>query len=227
MRCDGQGLRRSHRTGLVTEERGSPGTARPGGRTARTRVAVLDAAFEALGERGYAELTMDRIAGRSGVHAATIYRRWGTVESIVADLFVDRSTRIPVPDTGSLPGDLRALARGIAAFYADRGHRALIEGAVVAAARRPDLAAVLGAFFEERCRETAPIVHRAVERGELPDDTDADEVMGALGAPFYYRLLISRRSIDTAFADSVAAATCAATLAGAFVRADHGGPEAT
>ncbi|MYV99303.1 TetR family transcriptional regulator [Streptomyces sp. SID3343] len=180
---------------------------------------MLAATFEALGERGYAELTMDRIAGRSGVHAATIYRRWGTVESIVADLFLDRSTRIPVPDTGSLAGDLRALARGIAAFYADRGHRALIEGAVVAAARRPDLAAVLGEFFEERRRETARIVHRAVERGESAADTDADEVMGALGAPFYYRLLIARRPIDAAFADSVAAATHAATLAGAYVLA--------
>src|SRR4051795_1903236 len=112
MRCDLQGRRRPQWTGFVTEERGSPGTARPGGRTARTRAAVLDAAFQALAESGYAELTMDRLAGRSGIHAATIYRRWGSVESIVTDLLVDRSTEIPVPDTGSLAGDLRALARG-------------------------------------------------------------------------------------------------------------------
>src|SRR5262245_35179849 len=58
------------------------------------------------------------IADRSGVHAASIYRRWGTVQALLLDMTVARiSHQSPMPDTGSLEGDLLAwglrLARSV------------------------------------------------------------------------------------------------------------------
>ncbi|MFH8404506.1 TetR/AcrR family transcriptional regulator [Streptomyces sp. NPDC018019] len=193
-----------------------PGAARPGGRTARTRQAVLDAVFEELGEGGYAALTVERIAQRSGVHAATIYRRWRSTERLVCELMGDLSAGVPLPDTGALADDLRALARAIAAFYAEPRYRGLLEAVVSAAAREPAAADVLRQFFDERLRLAGRMVHRAVERGELPADTDPDGIMAALGAPFYYRLLIARRPIDLRLADRAAEAAWTAARAGVF-----------
>ena len=38
--------------------------------------AILDATAAELGERGYAGLTMDRVAQRAGTNKNAIYRRW-------------------------------------------------------------------------------------------------------------------------------------------------------
>src|SRR5689334_17894869 len=94
------------------------GAVRPGGRTARTRAAVLAAARDELEAGGYAGLTLEKVAARSGVHLATLYRRWRTVEGLVVDLLGELGkTEIPIPDTGSFKDDLRALALEIAALY--------------------------------------------------------------------------------------------------------------
>ncbi|MFF2921741.1 TetR-like C-terminal domain-containing protein [Streptomyces celluloflavus] len=83
----------------------------------------------------------------------------------------------------------------------------------------PESATVLRSFFEDRLRTTGRMVDRAVARGELPDGTDAAEVLAALGAPFYYRILIARRPVDQALAESAATAVWAAARAGAYTRA--------
>ncbi|MFH8567533.1 TetR/AcrR family transcriptional regulator [Streptomyces sp. NPDC017993] len=195
-----------------------PGESRPGGRTARTRQAVMAAVFEELGSGGYASLTMEKIAQRSGVHPATLYRRWRSVEGVVCELLTELSAEVPLPDTGTLPGDLRTLARSIAAFYADARMQSMIEAVVSAAGRDPQAATVLRDFFDARLRLAGRMVQRAVERGEVPADTDPEEVMSALGAPFYYRILIARRPVDPAVAESTATAVWAAVRAGAYAR---------
>ncbi|WP_244223567.1 TetR family transcriptional regulator [Amycolatopsis circi] len=49
---------------------------RPGGRTARTRAVVHNAARELFAE-GREQLSVREVSERSGVHEVTIYRRWG------------------------------------------------------------------------------------------------------------------------------------------------------
>lgn len=82
------------------------GSIRPGGRTARTREAVLAAVRETLGEPD-AELTIPAVAQRAGVHPATVYRRWRTIESLLLEVVVgDVRTSSPVPASGDLRADL-------------------------------------------------------------------------------------------------------------------------
>ncbi|GAA4660126.1 TetR/AcrR family transcriptional regulator [Streptomyces youssoufiensis] len=200
----------------MSEEEPTPGSVRPGGRTARTRAAVLTATFDELGEGGYGELTMEKIAQRSGVHLATVYRRWGSVERIICELMIDKSADIALPDTGSLRADLLGLASGIGGFYAAPRNRRVMEAVVAAAVRQPYAAEMLRDFFRDRRREAAVLVRRAIERGEVPADTDTDAVIAALGAPFYYRLLISRGPIDQDLAETTAAAAYEAARAGVF-----------
>jgi AcrR family transcriptional regulator len=68
-----------------------------------------------LGESGYAEVTLDRIARRAGVHKTTLYRRWGTREALALEAMLEHAgRRVPIPDTGSLREDLLTLATAAA-----------------------------------------------------------------------------------------------------------------
>ncbi|MFD9813101.1 TetR/AcrR family transcriptional regulator [Streptomyces sp. NPDC059080] len=200
----------------MTPAQQPPGETRPGGRTARTRAAVLDAVQAELSEGGFAALSMERIAQRSGVHLATLYRRWRSVEGLVCELLTEASAGIPLPDTGSLPEDLRLLARRIGTFYTAAPMRRLVEAVVSSAARSSRADTVLADFFHDRLRIAGALVRRAIERGEVPPDTDPEAVMSAIGAPFYYRILIARGPVDADLAESTATAVWAATLAGAY-----------
>jgi AcrR family transcriptional regulator len=100
------------------------GSERPGGRTARTRGAVLGAVRGLLNEPG-AELTIPAVAARSGVHATTIYRRWRTIESLLLDVAVeDVNVQSPVPVTGDLERDLTTYVRHLLAAIRRQGHLA-------------------------------------------------------------------------------------------------------
>src|SRR4051794_12952320 len=93
-----------------------PTRRRPGGRSARVQEAVLAAVLHELVESGYGSLSFDRVAERAGVHRATLYRRWTGKEALVAEALLAQAARdVPMPDTGTLLGDLRALVHAIVA----------------------------------------------------------------------------------------------------------------
>src|SRR5581483_2182305 len=102
------------------EDGAGPGTVRPGGRTARVRAAVLRATGDALVEHGLAGLDLADIARRAGVGKTTVYRRWGSVTGLVADLLAEMAEEsLPRARTGSLEGDLAANARLVRRTLAD------------------------------------------------------------------------------------------------------------
>jgi AcrR family transcriptional regulator len=191
-----------------------PGSLRPGGRTARTRAAVLQAVVGELVENGYAGTTVERIAARAGVAKTTIYRRWGGLNGLLADLMAQYAAReIPVPDTGHLDSDLRALAREIVASLQNPAIRAAF-GSVVAAAIQDHAARdVLSRFIAARAATMTVIVQRAEQRGELPDGAWAAEVLQIVTAQIYYRLFIAGEQPSFGIADHAAATAAAAARA--------------
>ncbi|MDP9865416.1 MULTISPECIES: TetR/AcrR family transcriptional regulator [Streptosporangium] len=201
----------------MTVEGAEPGTVRPGGRTARVREAVLRAAGDCLAERGFAHLDLADIARRADVGKTTVYRRWGTTTGLVADLLVDMAEQsLPRTDTGSLIGDLKANARLVQRTLTDPRQGALFKAVIAAATCDERTAEALHRFYETRVEEWAVCVEQAVARGELPPGTDAQEVIRAVSAPLYYRLLASGGPLDEAFADRAAEAAAAAARAGAY-----------
>ncbi|MCX4756964.1 TetR/AcrR family transcriptional regulator [Kitasatospora purpeofusca] len=192
---------------------------RPGGRTARVRTAVLGAAEDALVEVGFAGLDLGDVARRAEVGRTTVYRRWGSVGALLADLLTDMAEQsLPRARTGSLAEDLRANARLVARTLADPRQGALFRAVLVAATCDPDAAEALHRFYRARVEEWAPCVTEAVDRGELPPGTDPFEVIRAVSAPLYYRMLTTADPIDETTADRAAEAALAAAHAGAFSR---------
>ncbi|MFJ8077484.1 TetR/AcrR family transcriptional regulator [Streptomyces sp. NPDC096176] len=207
----------------MTGRSSAPGTLRPGGRTARTRAAVRDAVLTGLGEHGYPGLTVEYVAEHSGVHKTTLYRRWGGIEGLVADaLDLAGEDDWTPPDTGTLEGDLRALAREATQSFADPARAAAPTAIIAAAFQAPRAADALHAFYSERFSRCEAIVRRAIARGEARPGTDAGAVVRAVSAPMYFRLFITREPIDEALADQAADAALAAVRAGAFAAAPGG-----
>lgn len=193
------------------------GEIRPGGRTARVRAAVLRAAGDALVEHGFDQLDLADVARRAEVGKTTVYRRWGTVAGLVADLLTDMAEQSsPRADTGSLIEDLRANARLVHRTLVDPRQGALFRAVIVAATCDPAAADALHRFYAVRIAEWAPCVEQAVQRAEVPAGTDAAEVIRAVSAPLYYRLLISGDPVDEAAADRAAEAATTAARAGVY-----------
>ena len=174
----------------------------------------MQAVITELAENGYAGMTVDRIAARAGVAKTTIYRRWGSLTGLLADLLADYAAQeIPVPDTGHLDSDLRALAREIVASLQHPAIRAAF-GSIVAAAIQDQAAReVLSRFIAARTATMTVIVQRASQRGELPDGTDAAEVLQIVTAQIYYRRLIAGEQPGHGIADRAAATAAAAVRA--------------
>ncbi|MCP1483456.1 MULTISPECIES: TetR/AcrR family transcriptional regulator [Pseudomonas] len=82
---------------------------RPGGRSARVQESIHSAVRELLEEQERSTLTVPQIATRAGVTPSTIYRRWGDLSALLADVALERMRPDSEPAaTGSLRGDLRA-----------------------------------------------------------------------------------------------------------------------
>ncbi|GGV31258.1 TetR family transcriptional regulator [Actinomadura cremea] len=201
------------------EPAAGPGNVRPGGRTARVRDAVRRATLAELAEHGYRGLSVEAVAARSAVHKTTVYRRWGDADGLVADaLEIAAAEPWPVPDTGTLDGDLRAIARLVRDGFADPEEGPVSRAFVLAAGQSGTAAGALHDFFARRHEQAAAVVERAAARGEVPPGTDAAEVVRTAVAPLYYRLFVTGEPLDRAAADRAAAVACAAARAGALVR---------
>lgn len=126
--------------------------------------AILDAAWEELGEKGWAGFTIDGVAARAGTARTVIYRRHkNRVELAGAMLDSAATTDGSFPSRGDLRSDLVAFLRGMSAFM-DGPFGLAIRGVISEGdpSARPSIFA-----GETIVSEVDDIVRQAVERGEL------------------------------------------------------------
>jgi AcrR family transcriptional regulator len=170
---------------------------RPGGRSARVRAAVIDATLAELAERGYAGVSLEGVAARAEVHKTTVYRRWRTKETLVLDAMLEQAAKtVAVPDTGSLRGDLLALAHRSAAIQTSPAGEAVVRAVAGEAAGNPDIAAASRRFWVERIELDRMILQRAQDRGEIGPQVQSRPVIEALLGPLYFRLLVTGEPLD-------------------------------
>lgn len=176
----------------------------------------MQAVIGELIDNGYAGATVERVAARAGVAKTTIYRRWRSMDGLLADLMAEHAAQqIPVPDEGSLDADLRALARAVVASVRDAAVRAAMASMIAAAVQDPAARQVLSGFLATGTAAMTTLIDRAAQRGELPAGTDAAGVLQTVTAVIYYRLFIAGDPPSPELADR-AGATAAAACAGVF-----------
>jgi len=159
---------------------------RPRGRSERVRHQVHQAVLELLQERTADDLTIPLIAERSGVHQATLYRRWGTVPVVLQDLVESGPARTsPLPDTGTLRGDLDAYATSVADSLSGPLGVLILRTAVSNIPSHGDRGP--SSILVERTVQLEQMLHRARLRGE-PAPT-VDELLEIVVAPLYFHAL--------------------------------------
>jgi len=175
---------------------------RPGGRSARVRAAVLGATLDELAAVGYGEVSFESVARRAGVHKTTLYRHWPNREALVRDALLARSeVTVPIPDAGSLRGDLVAFAMSIVANITAADYEAIVRAVASDGRTEGALGDASRAFWRERFQLARIIVLRGIERGEVRADVDPTLLLESLVGPLYLRLLITREPLDDAFVE--------------------------
>ena len=175
------------------EPRRAPG--RP--RSDAAHDAILTAAIALVREVGYDAVTMDGIAARAGVGKATVYRRWTGKETLVAEAIERIVAAFPVPDTGTVRGDLAVVMRYTIGMYADPATAALLSGLVAAMARSAPIAEAVRRGFVGRWRDVVQrVVERAAARGEVRADVDVALAIELIAGPLFHRFLITGGAVD-------------------------------
>lgn len=161
---------------------------RPGGRSARVRAAVHQAVTDLVRERGYGNFTVGEVAARAGVADTSLYRRWGNLQALLSDVLLTRlNTQAPMPDTGSLAGDLRTYAANVAREVTGPDGLALVRLSVALSGEGRQGLQARDELLADRTKQMQAMLDRARDRGENPPDVL--EVLDHLLAPIYMRVL--------------------------------------
>jgi len=192
--------------------RAGVGTARPGGRSARVRSAVLAAAKAELVDRGYNAFSVSRVARSAGVQKTTIYRRWRTPQQLIIDVVLAAAGEaIPIPDTGDLTSDLVRLIEQASVFLRSPAGRAFAIIGVQQDGR--ELVAGQRGYWKRRFARFEVIFERAIARGQWSVAGDHDLVARMLTGTLWFRLFVSREVISRRYIH---------TLVGAALRGADG-----
>lgn len=128
------------------------------------------AVLSLLRSQAWAELSLPAVARAAGIHPATLYRRWGTLPDLLDDVVSERlATGSPLPDTGTLRGDLETWAEHMAADLTSSDGRVLVRAAVLAAGS-PDRNGPIRPYPTGRARAIEQLLERARRRGEAAPD---------------------------------------------------------
>ena len=154
--------------------------------------AIHDAVLDLVIEQGATGVTMEAVAARAATSKPVLYRRWPDRAALLRETLVPLLMEaIPHADTGSYRGDMLAILRGWAEFFASP--RGAIGVAIVGAMPQdPELAtAFRDGVIGWRKEAMTELLERAIDRGEVRSDVPF-EVARELGqAMLWHRFLVT------------------------------------
>jgi AcrR family transcriptional regulator len=143
---------------------------------------ILAAAAQLILRRGYDNMTVDEVAATAKAGKATVYRRWAGKEDLAfAALEQLYGQEFPIPDTGSVEGDLRAAYTQGVEFANSESGRAYLRMSLAESLRDERIAALyVGAHNSQEAAARA-IFDRGIARGELRNDFRIDLAVSTFG----------------------------------------------
>ena len=183
--------------GAAERPRGRP-------RSAIADEAIREAAVDLFAEHGFEGFSVEDVADHAGVSKATVYRRYPSkVDLIVEAASCLAADEITFPDSGNLRDDVRGLARSLVETFKTSPAGRVMPVMAFERKRYPELDAGYRRFLADRKTRTRRLLQRAIERGELPPDTDVAVMGSMLVGPIFHRLMITQEPLDDAFVDSL------------------------
>ncbi len=194
----------ARRTGA--EAAAPPEAPRPAGRPRceESRARILAAARDLLEERGLRALTIEAIAERACASKVTVYRWWPHKAAIVLEaILAETSPLMPYRESVSPLESLRDQMRTFTRFLNGRYGKLLV-GVVAEGVLDEEVGRMYREHWVRPRRDDASrLLARAIEAGELPEDSDVETILDALFGPVYYRFLVKHAPLTPAFADAV------------------------
>ncbi len=164
--------------------------------------AVLRATVDLLAETGYAGLAVSAIAERARTSKPAIYRRWPSKAHLVHEAVFPVGAATAVPDTGSLPADLREMVRRTMAVLTTPAAGAALPGLIGEMAADPTLhMALLSRFGDVIAGGLGEWLERAAARGEVRADVTAPELAETIAGIALLGLLTHGTELDDAWVD--------------------------
>lgn len=181
------------------------------GRPEQVSEVVFNATGELLSEIAIQSLSFELLAERAGVHKTTLYRRWGKPANLIAEFLKWVSTkRVPMPDTGTLEGDIKAFVKLYAThFNSDLGktiNRILIDNQASASEELADWVKI---HYEYQLKSYTDLAKRALDRGEINRIADFLFATELIVGPMLLRSTLSGFEIDDAAEDKLVAVALA------------------
>jgi AcrR family transcriptional regulator len=176
------------------EEAPARGRGRP--RSEEADHSILAATLRMLSEHGVAGTTIEGVATEAGVGKTTIYRRWRTKTELIVAAISELAPR-EFPDTGSLPGDMAALAAQQRRRIAGTGLFRIVPRVLAESMDDPELHEGLVETVINPLRGALrQFIERGIERGELRPDLEVESLVDILHAIPVYRILLARGDPD-------------------------------
>ena len=167
--------------------------------------AIRGAVMQELAAVGYGRLSIEAVARRAGVGKTAIYRRWSSKLDLVLEIVVRRGRR-----QAARAGHRQRCAATWTLLFQLVAHALrhplasqIIPDLLAEAARNPQIAETLQQALRAQQQEIGGrLVGRAVQRGELPADTDLDAAVDLIVGPLYWRLAIARLPLTDGYLDN-------------------------
>ena len=167
------------------------GRGRP--RSAEAEQAILNSTLRMLGTHGVAGMTIEGVAADAGVGKTTIYRRWPTKTDLILAAMSDIVPSGDPPDTGSMAGDMAALAQTQRERLAGSGLAGIVPRVLAESMSDPELHKEFVGRVVTPFRDLLRLfIERGIERGELRPDLEVEALVDLLHSIPIYKMLMSR-----------------------------------
>lgn len=153
--------------------------------------ALYRAFFEEWAERGFAAISLERVAARAGAGKAAIYRRFASHQEFAVAAVTALGLTMAMPeDHGSLKADVLAFLTRLRAVLRHPMIRRILPDLHAEAARSASMRDLNTQVAQARREQAQVILDRAIARGELDRDVDRDLALDLLPAPLYWRMVV-------------------------------------
>jgi AcrR family transcriptional regulator len=164
------------------------------------RAVAIGAATELLTADGWDAVSQAKVAERSGLGRATIYRYWPKREDLLHDAVVAHmAIRTHITPTGDLESDLLDELDHLASEMQDRKLNTILATVIDRAEFQEDQRKLKVEVHSSGTAVLRALLETALTRSELRPDTDVDASVSLIIGPVIYRALVSEEPLDRTF----------------------------
>jgi len=177
-------------TAFPTRRAGRPG--RP--RSADADKAILRAALKLFAERGLEGAGIEQIAHRAGVARTTVYRRWSSRESLIAEAIAQgrgAAEQEAMASGASPKATVEAVVASLVETFSARDYRTILARLIGSVPEQPQLMSIYWrTFLLPRRKAAAAVLERARAQGAIRHDADTEILLDLISGAAMHRLLV-------------------------------------